>query len=425
MNSSKSRRGTSSHPSKSTSVRWIKELLSSYQKKSNMKRHDSDGTSSISSTSVAPAPQPTTTSVNNNNSNNDNDNNNASRSRQQQKQRKAASLSREQQALQDYVPQYLKPYVYPYHGEFCYTPLFKPQFIAQLMAEGFLPVATRGMLLPKLHLQRSVIQLPHELHVSKSVRKKAKRFSISVNADFERVIQGCHEQHGSHCWLYPPLVQAFREMTAQGKIEATPMNPQTNKPFPDRTWTVRLYTIEVWNVETGALAGGELGYTVGSIYTSLTGFTKEDSAGSVQLVALGRLLIERGFHLWDLGMDMEYKRGIGAKLMPRETFVRQVHAVRETQDHLILPFALPAQNCKDVIDRNQPNNNNTNNHATAETNLQTPPNQKQKQKQANLEQQLKGEQPTATPRPQTHSPPVPETAESPIKKRVRKLNTQG
>jgi Leu/Phe-tRNA-protein transferase len=271
-------------------------------------------------------------------------------------------------------------------------------------------------------LQRSVIQLPQELHVSKSVRKKAKRFSITVNREFDQVIQGCHDQHGSHCWLYPPLVKAFREMMTQGKMTATPMNPQTGKPHPHRTWTVRLYTIEVWNAETGALAGGELGYTVGSIYTSLTGFTKEDSAGSVQLVALGRLLIEQGFHLWDLGMDMEYKRGIGAKLMPREAFVHHVHAVRETQDHLVLPsFEVPAQNCKDVIDRNQPNNDNTN-HGTAESNQQTRTKQKQKQKEKPpQQQQLDGEQPTMTAKPKAHSPPLPETAESPIKKRGRKI----
>jgi len=225
------------------------------------------------------------------------------------------------------------------------------------MAEGFLPVATSGMLLPKLHLERSTIQLRPQcdLHVSKSARKKSKRFTLTVNQEFDKVIQACHDQHGSHCWLYPPLVQAFRDIFSQGMVEATTMDSTTGRPTnPRRVWKVRLYTIEVWNVESGELAGGEIGYTVGSIYTSLTGFTRQDSAGSVQLAALGRILTERGFHLWDLGMMMDYKRDIGAKAMPRDVFVREVHRVRETEGHLTLPVRQQARNCKDIIDQIAP-----------------------------------------------------------------------
>lgn len=225
----------------------------------------------------------------------------ASRRPQQRQQRRKPSLSHDQQALMTYVPKYLKPYIYPYHGEYCYTPIFQTRFIAQVMAEGFLPVATQGMLLPKLHTERCVIRLPNELHVSKSARKKSKKYSITVNQRFQETIDGCQEQHGRNCWLYPPLVAAFREMMKAGKIEASVMDDHTGKPIPGRCWTVRLYTIEVWNLETGALAAGELGYTVGAIYTSLTGYTKEDSAGSVQMAALGRMLIELGFEMWDLG----------------------------------------------------------------------------------------------------------------------------
>lgn len=292
--------------------------------------------------------------------------NRPSSSQQQQRRR----LSSAQQALFEYVPAYLMPFLHPYHGEFCYTPIFQSHFIAQLMAEGFLPVASSRVLLPKLHVHRSVIALSPKnsnnsndspqilqeggLHISKSVRKKSKRFTLTVNQRFDEVIQGCHDQHGSHCWLYPPLVQAFREIFQAGAMDATAMDPITGRPLSGRSWKVRLYTIEVWNATTGALAGGEIGYTVGSIYTSLTGFTKEDSAGSIQLAALGRLLSERGFHLWDLGMDMEYKQGIGSSAMPRDTFVREVHRVRETQGHLVLPADEPAQSCKDIIDRNAP-----------------------------------------------------------------------
>jgi len=95
-----------------------------------------------------------------------------------------------------------------------------------------------------------------------------------------------------------------------------------------QTCPVRLYSVEIWNATTQELVGGELGYSVGSIYTSLTGYSNEDSAGSVQLAALGVLLQKCGFVVWDLGMQMDYKERFGAHKMKRDEFVRVVKRAR-------------------------------------------------------------------------------------------------
>merc|ERR1711957_767062 len=97
---------------------------------------------------------------------------------------------------------------------------------------------------------------------------------------------------------------------------------------PHDATPVRLYSVEVWNAETGNLAGGELGYSVGGIYSSLTGFSSEDAAGSVQLAALGKLLTRVGFEYWDLGMAMEYKTRLGAELVNRAEFVSKLQVSR-------------------------------------------------------------------------------------------------
>lgn len=258
-----------------------------------------------------------------------------------------AHSSNAEPPIHDYIPDYLKRAIFPCAPDFCQTPLFHPRLVAHVMAEGFLPIATEGVLLPKLHRRRCAIVLPHDLRVSKSARKKSKRFLLSVNRDFDGVIRGCQEQHSPSCWLLPPLVNAFRELHDADFTDAV-MVSKGGRKCP-----VRMYSIEVWNQE-GVLVAGELGYSVGSIYTSLTGFCKEKNAGAVQLLALGRLLSQNGFTLWDLGMDMEYKRDLGSTLIPRSEYVQEVKRVRITNGHVVLPRGQEPVNCREIIDREVP-----------------------------------------------------------------------
>lgn len=250
------------------------------------------------------------------------------------RRQRTTGSSKQRLSLQSYIPEKLLRIVIPYHGDFCVSPVFHPDVVCQLMAEGFLPIATEGLLLPKMHQHRCVIHLPNDLHISKSVRKKSKRYRPSFNQAFDRVVEGCRRQHGVNCWLIPQLVEAFttiHQTYPQGMLTHV-----ADSSLVERCCPVRLYSMELWD-DSGSLVAGELGYTVGSIYTSLTGFTTQDSAGSVQLLSLGRILSRCGFKLWDLGMDMAYKQTLGSKLMPRDEFVNYVHRVRIEDAHLILP----------------------------------------------------------------------------------------
>lgn len=259
------------------------------------------------------------------------------------------------------LPNYLLPLVRHYHDDFYVSRSFDPRLIVQLMAEGFLPIATQGYLLPKLHAERCVLRLNPDsnLHISRSTRRKSKRFLLSVNECFNEVVAGCHRQHGTN-WLYPPIVAAFRAIHQRTKDEnsggVNAMIMDNNSPEPRDTTPVRLYTVEVWNAETGALAGGELGYSVGGIYSSLTGFSNEDAAGSVQLLALGKLLKQCGFEHWDLGMALEYKTRLGAELIGRTDFVREVKKSRIENKGVILTCGGSRRNAKEFVDWEAPAN---------------------------------------------------------------------
>lgn len=230
--------------------------------------------------------------------------------------------------IQYYIPSHLRPYVKPYRGDFCYTPVFHPTLLCQLMREGFLPIACTQYLLPKLHYQRCIIQPLSDQHISKSARKKAKQYCMTFNTSFDAVVEGCRRQHGPNCWLYPALVQAFRQIHTNNGGGTNNPTKNKNSSATNGNGIVRLYSVEVWNVMDQTLAAGELGYTVGSIYTSLTGFTDQDSAGSVQMAVLGHVLQLNQYTMWDLGMEMKYKTNLGSHLIQRHDFVQQVHSVR-------------------------------------------------------------------------------------------------
>lgn len=207
--------------------------------------------------------------------------------------------------------------------EFCASDSFDPDFVAALIREGFIPMATEWgegeeLLLPKLHLLRSCLD-PAALRVTRSVRRAARGHILAIGGNFEEVLAGCLETHGPG-WLRPPLLAAFRELAAR-PLGAGP----------------RLLSFELRR--DGELVAGEFGALLGACYTSYSGFRRENGAGSVQLAATGRALEAAGVRLWDLGMPMAYKTALGAEDLPRSDFLRKFRGLRSraARDFAFLP----------------------------------------------------------------------------------------
>jgi Leu/Phe-tRNA-protein transferase len=209
-------------------------------------------------------------------------------------------------------------------NEFMWALCFDAAFVCRLAREGFLPMAGRIFadlicLLPKLHLARCLmVDLERDLVVEKHARRRARHYQCSVDAAFDGVIRGCQRQHGEHCWFYAPLTAAYRRI--HGSNGRNGMEGG-----------VRMHSVEVWDKRSGALVAGELGYAVGGIYTSLSGFRVPgaQSAGTIQCCCVAVLLRRRGFKVWDLGMGMDYKERLGARCVPRAEFLRLLRSVRD------------------------------------------------------------------------------------------------
>ncbi|KAF4657608.1 hypothetical protein FOL46_007354 [Perkinsus olseni] len=275
--------------------------------------------------------------------------------------------------------------------EFCWSLCFHPAFLSRLFYEGFLPICTDiggtdedgsasplYILLPKLHRKRSAItDILRDLHIHKKVRKKAGRYELSFDTDFDGVVSSCHRQHGE-AWLYPPIVNSLRAIHGQGQGSGGGSSPREapsvkrrnggSGPAVSESSTssssqsptarssagggrVSLHSVEVRRADTKELVAGELGCLVGKCYTSLTGFfdSKSPGSGSVQMAALGAYLSNEGLaQMWDIGMDIEYKRSLGARNLPRTEFVRTFRHLRDESSQTGARCA--AKNCREIID---------------------------------------------------------------------------
>jgi Leu/Phe-tRNA-protein transferase len=235
---------------------------------------------------------------------------------------------------EEFVPEYLRQYMRFWYEDYWISCVFDPIYFAHIMYHGFLPIACQEAgavyALPKLHIERCVLD-PKILHIPKSVRKKAKYYTLTFNKAFDSVVKGCHDQHGED-WLYPDVVRVFRALLSGILV------------FENQ---VRVISVELWKGDQ--LVAGELGYVSGAVYTSLTGFVSPEAsgAGTVQLYALGSYLHARGFQLWDLGMSMDYKLKMGARDIPRVEFLKKIHALRSSK----VSFRNDKINAKNIMDQ--------------------------------------------------------------------------
>lgn len=223
--------------------------------------------------------------------------------------------------------------------EFCAAESFDPDFLASLVREGFIPMATawedgRELLLPKLHLVRSCLD-PRGVRITRTARREARGLVLSAGCELPRVIASCLEMHGDD-WLRPPLVDSFLELGRRGIAGG-----------------FGLLSFELWREDR--LVAGEFGALVGACYTSWSGFRLEDGAGTVQLVATARALARAGITMWDLGMPLPYKAGLGAGDFSRARFLADFRRARGAGIDIDFSF-LPgdARRILDCADRVDP-----------------------------------------------------------------------
>ena len=151
-------------------------------------------------------------------------------------------------------------------------------------------------------LQRFVI-FPNEIHVSHSMKQliKKEQYKVTVNQDFDGVIQGCataqnrNRQEGA--WLGKDMIEAYTEMHRQGFAAS----------------------VEVWDADR--LVGGLYGINIGSSFFGESMFSLVPSASKLALIYLARLLEHNGGRLIDCQFETPHLRSMGARYISYEEYI--------------------------------------------------------------------------------------------------------
>ncbi len=148
--------------------------------------------------------------------------------------------------------------------------------------------------------------LPIEaVHVSRSLQRTRRRFTITVNTAFDEVVAGCADPRRPHGWITPRLRRAYRQMHELG-------------------WA---HSVEARTAD-GELAGGVFGLAIGGLFAGESMFHRETDASKAAVVALGELLAQGdgppAERLFDVQWTTEHLCSLGAVDLPRPEYLRRL-----------------------------------------------------------------------------------------------------
>ena len=170
-------------------------------------------------------------------------------------------------------------------------------------SSGIFPWYSHGQPISWYSPDPRMVLFPDELKISKSMHQiiRSKRFNVTFNQAFEKVISNCktidrslQDQDGT--WITDEMQQAYIQLHHQGWAKS----------------------IEVW--ENEQLVGGLYGVEVGSVFCGESMFSKVSNASKMALIALSENN-NNPYTLIDCQVYNEHLASLGAREILRERFL--------------------------------------------------------------------------------------------------------
>jgi len=157
------------------------------------------------------------------------------------------------------------------------------------------------------------VLFPGEFKTSRSLAKnmRNKGFETRLDTTFRDVIHACGSSaiRPGGTWLSPEMQDAYALLHCLGYA----------------------HCVETW--QNGRLVGGLYGVAVGRVFFGESMFSLERDASKIALGRLCAELVERGFHMVDCQMATPHLMSLGAQLIPRAQFIRELaeHSLADDQ----------------------------------------------------------------------------------------------
>lgn len=144
------------------------------------------------------------------------------------------------------------------------------------------------------------------LHVTRSLRRSAKRYVTTVDTDPDGVLTRCADPSRPHGWIDDRILATYRQLHEAGWV----------------------HTVEVWDAD-GELVGGLYGVHVGGLFAGESMFHDPERGRDASKVALLRLVVQLrlvGVGLLDVQWLTEHLGSLGAYEVPRDEYLRRLGA---------------------------------------------------------------------------------------------------
>jgi leucyl/phenylalanyl-tRNA--protein transferase len=177
---------------------------------------------------------------------------------------------------------------------------------------GIFPWYTEGSPLLWWSPDPRMVLLPEELNVPRRLERVIRReeFQVTFDRAFAEVVGNCAEVHHARSggtWITDEMAAAYLRLHRLG----------------------RAHSVEAW--QSGELAGGLYGISLGGAFCGESMFTLRPNASKVAFVTLVRRLGERGVSLIDCQMKTAHLASFGAREVPRSDFIRLLDKAMETR----------------------------------------------------------------------------------------------